>query len=127
MLRSVVKLLAIALVPAAPLLLASPAYAGAEACELISISADASCEVVVEGGCTARCEPLNFTASCAAELYATCDGQCMGTSSATCTGSCRADCEAECNVDPGSFDCSAACRADCGATCEGRCAAGAAG
>lgn len=125
MLRSIAKFAAVALVPAAFFFMSSTAHAGIEACGNIDVSANATCEVAVEGGCTAKCEPVNFTVSCAAELYATCDGSCTATATAQCTGSCQTSCEAECNVDPGSFDCEGACRADCSADCSGQCAASA--
>jgi hypothetical protein len=44
------------------------AEAGIEACGDIHVEAEAQCEVEVEGGCVAHCEPVRFEASCAAEL-----------------------------------------------------------
>lgn len=93
-----------------------------DACGNIEFSAEANCEMVVSGGCTARCEPLNFRAQCSADLYVGCEGQCTANASLTCTASCEADCSAECQVDPGSFECSAGCQADCRASCDGQCA-----
>jgi MYXO-CTERM domain-containing protein len=123
--RSIAKLLAVAILPAASFFVSSPAYAGIESCGNIDVSANANCKVEVQGGCTAQCQPLNFTASCSAELYASCNGMCNGTATASCTGGCQAGCEAECNVDPGSFECDGACRADCSANCAGQCTASA--
>lgn len=123
MFKSIAKLAAVAIVPAA-LFVSSAGHAReVEACGNLDFTANASCEVVVEGGCTAKCEPVNFTVSCAAELYAQCDGSCTGSATVECTGGCQASCEAECKVDPGSFDCNASCRADCSASCQGQCSA----
>lgn len=104
-------------------LLAAPATAraGIEACGDIHVEASAECEVMVEGGCEAQCEPFRMEAACAAELYAECQGQCEASASAECTGSCEADCQAQCEVDPGTFDCRASCEGDCQASCDGRC------
>ena len=93
------------------------------ACGGIELAANAKCEMRVEGGCTAACQPLNFQVQCAADLYVGCSGQCNAQIEASCTASCQASCEAECDVDPGSFECGASCRADCGASCNGACAA----
>jgi hypothetical protein len=123
MLKSIAKLAAVAIVPAASLLVSSPAHADASACGFVDLRADASCEVVVEGGCAVKCEPVSFTAACAADLYAQCDGSCTGSATVECTGGCQASCEAECKVDPGSFDCNASCRADCSAGCDAQCGA----
>jgi MYXO-CTERM domain-containing protein len=108
-----------------PLFTASEAQAAAslESCGNIHVEAEAECKVEVEGGCTARCEPVNFTAACAAELKASCDGDCNVEASAECSGSCNADCMAECEVTPAEFNCTASCQADCSADCSGRCAA----
>jgi MYXO-CTERM domain-containing protein len=107
-----------AAVLAAPLLLvASTANAAADraACGNIELAAGGSCEFLVEGGCTAECEPLNFTAAC--------DGQCNGSIEASCTAECSADCEAECTVNPGSFDCQGSCEVDCQGSCDAQCSA----
>ncbi|AKT36496.1 uncharacterized protein CMC5_006120 [Chondromyces crocatus] len=97
----------------------STASAGISACGNINVSAEARCEVVVEGGCTARCTPISFEAAC----YGRCDGRCTASVSAECTADCSASCQAECNVNPGSFDCEGTCRGNCQADCSGRCAA----
>ena len=86
------------------------------------MSAEAECTVEVEGGCVAKCTPVNVTAACAADLKLGCDGMCTGSASAECTGSCSADCMAECEVQPAEFNCQASCQADCSADCSGRCA-----
>ncbi len=92
-------------------------------CGGIYLSADSTCEIAVEGGCTAMCEPINFTATCSAELYVGCEGMCDASFEASCTADCQADCMASCEVDPGSFDCRADCTADIGARCEAECSA----
>jgi len=107
------------LAPAAlalPLLTSTPAAADSiSACGNIDVEANASCSVEVQGGCEARCQPINFTAAC--------QGECTASFSASCTGSCDADCHASCDVNPGSFECQGSCEADCNAGCEGHCAA----
>ena len=61
---------------AVPLLTASPAQAGLEACGNINVEASAQCKVEVEGGCVAKCTPVSFYASCSAKGYASCEGKC---------------------------------------------------
>lgn len=101
---------------------ATPASADIVAsCGSIELSASSECEVRVEGGCTASCEPVNFTAQCSAELYVGCSGMCTATATVQCTSSCQATCEAECTVDPAKFDCAASCRADCDGSCDATC------
>ena len=77
------------------------------ACGGLYLSPTTTCEILVEGGCMAQCEPVSFTASCSAELHVSCDGMCTGTLETSCEADCSASCEAECTVDPGSFDCQA--------------------
>lgn len=103
--------------------LAAPAHAGIDACGDIDIEASAQCELVVEGGCDVVCRPVNFTASCSAELYVACEGQCSASASVDCHASCEAGCEGSCDVDPGSFDCAASCSAGCSGDCTATCAA----
>jgi hypothetical protein len=118
---SFAPLLAVAL-SAAFLGFAAPASAGiVDSCGRIELSASAQCEMRVEGGCTASCQPVNFTAQCSAELYVGCGGECNVMIDASCTASCSATCEADCAVDPGKFDCAAACRADCSGSCDATC------
>lgn len=103
---------------AAPVLLfasAASAAPGPEACGNIQLTANAQCEFVTSGGCTAQCEPISFVAAC--------DGKCNASISASCTADCSGSCSAECEVNPGSFDCQASCKADCSADCAGRCSA----
>jgi hypothetical protein len=121
--RTILQLLIGAAFAAAPMLVPSTANAALESCGNIDLRGDARCEVVVEGGCLAQCEPVSFEASCAAELQVGCEGQCNASIDATCTASCSGGCEAECEVDPGSFECAGSCKADCSANCDGRCAA----
>lgn len=101
----------------APILHTTDADAGIGACGDIEVSADAQCELLVEGGCLAQCEPVNFTAACHGE----CSGTCSVEATAECTGSCSADCEAECEVDPGSFSCEGSCEAECSGSCDAEC------
>lgn len=109
----------------APLLLAAPAQAGIDACGNIDVEANAMCEMRVEGGCLAECEPVAVTASCAADLYVECNGECNAEIDASCTGSCEASCMGECDVDPGTFDCQGSCEASCDADCNAECSASA--
>ena len=114
---------------AAPLALAALGYAsearaGLEACGDIHVAANAQCEVLVDGGCVAECEPVSFEAACAAELYANCDGQCVAEASAECGVSCEGDCMAQCEAQPAEFDCRARCNADCQGECDASCSTG---
>jgi len=84
-------------------------------CGNIDIEANAECSVELEGGCTAQCVPLNFTASCR--------GECGATFDAGCTATCSGECGATCEVDPPSFSCEGECSANCGASCGGHCEA----
>jgi MYXO-CTERM domain-containing protein len=108
----------------AALLFAPEAKAGGlDACGDIFVEAEANCEVVVDGGCTAQCEPVAFNASCAAEGAIGCRGDCNLDVEATCTASCQTTCETDCNVDPGAFDCRASCEGNCSGQCSSRCSA----
>jgi len=115
------KLLLPALAFVAPFAWAGAAQAGIGACGNIHVEAEAECEVLVEGGCLAQCEPVSFQAQCAADLYVGCEGECNANFEASCVTSCQADCQAECDVDPARFDCRASCLADASASCSGRC------
>ncbi|NVB39723.1 hypothetical protein G6O69_17905 [Pseudenhygromyxa sp. WMMC2535] len=104
--------------------LSSTAQAGQlDACGNIFIDPGANCEILVEGGCQAQCEPFAFNASCAAEGSLGCSGSCDIDADVECTGSCQGSCEAECEVDPATFDCRATCEGNCSADCSSRCAA----
>ena len=95
-----------------------------EACGDIYVTADAMCEVVVEGGCTAMCEPVSFRAACAADLSVECSGMCTASAEASCMVSCDVVmCEARCEVDPGMFSCRAECTAGIEARCTSQCSA----
>lgn len=61
------------------------------------------CEVKVEGGCTAECRSINFTAGCS--------GGCTLTANASCTDNCGVSCIAQC--DPAKLDCVAGCHSEC--------------
>src|SRR4051794_19061648 len=112
--RSIASVLLGVFAFAAPVLMATPARAGIDACGNIDVQADAHCEVKADIDCTGSCTPLNFTAACEGQ----CSGSCNVSASATCTGSCDiAGCTAQCNVDPGSFDCSATCQGSCSGDC----------
>lgn len=114
---------------AVPLALFAPAVAraGIEACGNIDVKASAKCEVVAEGGCTARCEPLQVQAACSAKMTAQCDGQCTAQVDALCSGSCNTDCNAKCNANPGSFECQGSCTGTCEADCDAQCSGQASG
>lgn len=115
---------ALALVVPAAVHAAEPSLAS---CGDIYVEAEAECTMYVGPACEAMCEPVHFTAACAAELRAECEGPCDASASVACVGSCAADCRAECEVDPGAFNCHATCQADCAADCQGRCAGDARG
>ena len=117
--RRIAQLLVGSLTVIGSLFVAPEAFAGLEACGNINVSAEAQCEVVVEGGCTARCTPIAFEAAC----YGKCEGGCSGTVNAQCTTDCSASCQADCQADPGSFDCEGQCRGNCQADCSGSCSA----
>src|SRR5689334_17668130 len=86
------------------------ARAGLASCGDINVHADATCQVEVEGGCTAHCTQPKVELACSAKLEASCQGMCTAKADVKCTGACDVtSCEAKCNVDPGSFDCSAQC------------------
>ncbi len=113
-----------ALALVAPLFASNVAQAASlSSCGDIFVSGEAECEVLVEGGCTAMCEPLSVQAACAADLRVDCDGQCNAEIEANCDVDCQAGCEGRCDVDPGTFSCTADCQADCSADCSGSCAA----
>jgi MYXO-CTERM domain-containing protein len=122
--RSTAPWLALSSLAAAGAVFLSPgtAQAGIEACGNIEVRAEAQCTVEVEGGCTAKCEPVRFEASCAAKLEAQCSGQCTAEASVDCQGSCTGSCQGQCEADPGSLDCSANCKGTCEADCSGSCA-----
>lgn len=92
---------------------------GFSSCGDIEISAEATCKVEVEGGCTAQCTPVSFELSC----EASCDGECSASITGECSASCEADCSATCEVNPGSFDCQAHCEGECGGSCSAYCEA----
>ena len=104
---------------AIPMLMASPARAGLDACGDISVQGNAECKAEVKGGCTANCTPVHFEAACAAKGYASCKGQC-DLPSVNCSGSCEADCQGQCANNP-DFSCNVNCQANCDANCDGEC------
>lgn len=75
-----------------------------EACGGIDFRSIGECHFEVEGGCKAKCQPLNLVASC--------DGKCTATIVAECDTSCSAQCQTDCNANA-NFDCKGACEADC--------------
>lgn len=104
------------------LIAAGPAQAESlDACGDIFFEGGGSieCTVEVEGGCTAKCEPIAFEAQCAAELTVGCNGGCNATADVGCTGTCQGSCEADCTE--GQFDCQATCEGNCTADCAGNC------
>lgn len=100
---------------------AQAAIRGLEACGDIDVRGDARCELVAQGGCTARCEPVTLRAACAAKLTAQCSGECSARATADCTGSCTADCRGRCEANGGQLDCQGSCTGSCDADCNGRC------
>lgn len=113
----------VAAVGAFVLTVPTSASAQLEACGDIHIEASAMCEVMVEGGCTAMCEPLSFTASCAADLQVGCESECNVTEIETCTDDIVEACSTECNLNPGMFNCQAQCTANVSANCSAQCSA----
>jgi MYXO-CTERM domain-containing protein len=98
------------------------ARAGLSSCGDIDVQADATCQVEVEGGCTAHCAPPQLELACSAQLEASCKGGCTAMADVSCTGSCDLQgCQAKCDVDPGKFDCSAQCQVDADTQCQGEC------
>lgn len=85
----------------------------ADPCGGIELTAIGECHFEFDGGCEAKCEPLNFVAAC--------DGQCNLSIEASCDASCSGQCVADCEADPGRFDCRASCTADCQANAQARC------
>lgn len=109
---------------ALPVFSAQEASAGIGACGDIQVEANAQCSVEIEGGCTARCEPINFNAACAGELAIECGGECNASADIQCTGTCEGNCQAKCEIDPPKFDCRADCEANASADCSASCNAG---
>ncbi|HYP90303.1 MAG TPA: hypothetical protein VEQ59_19160 [Polyangiaceae bacterium] len=98
------------------------ARAGFSSCGDVNVEADASCQVEVEGGCTAHCEPPELQLACSAKLQASCSGECKAKADVSCTASCDLSaCKAKCDVDRGNFNCSASCTADADAHCTAEC------
>jgi hypothetical protein len=103
---------------AAPVLFfatSASAAPSADSCGNIALVATGDCHLDVTGGCTAKCEPIQFQAAC--------DGKCDVAIDASCTASCNGTCEAQCTVDPAKFSCQGSCEADCGGSCMSRCQA----
>ena len=103
------------------LLAAAPAQAGIDACGDINVRAKAECTVEVEGGCKAKCEPINMRAACTGKAQVECEGECDIDVDVSCTASCELDCQAECKIDPPKFDCRGRCEAEASADCSGTC------
>ena len=80
---------------------------------------DVECEILVEGGCEAACEPVAFSVECAADLYVECEGGCDFDIDVDCQVDCEAGCVTEC--EGGNFDCRAYCEGGCYADCDARC------
>lgn len=91
-------------------------------CGNIDVDANATCNVMAQGGCTVSdCTYL----ACSASAYADCKPTCSKPD-VTCEASCDiTSCEAACKVEPATFDCSgncsATCDADCGGSCDAKC------
>jgi hypothetical protein len=90
-------------------------------CGNLDIAGNAHCTLETSGGCTAKCTPVSFQASCSAQLEVSCSGQCTASADVNCNTSCTGSCNASCQANPGTFDCSGSCRADCEGNCSGQC------
>lgn len=105
-----------ALVLAAPLLSASSALASTT-CEtsrgVVTINDPTSCHYEIAGGCTSKCTPVSFNA--------TCSGTCSATAESTCTDTCQTKCNTECTTQPDTFVCEDYCAVDCEAGCASTC------
>lgn len=108
---------------ASSLVVTAPAHAILEECGNIDLSAEAECELVVQGGCQGKCEPPRMEIACAGDLYIGCQGECSASAEASCTASCQGECEAECDVNPGEFSCEGRCEAECAGDCSASCQA----
>lgn len=93
-----------------------------DACGNIDVSANASCKVMTQGGCTAQCTPVNVDIACNGKLEVSCQGGCTAMVDASCTTQCSGTCSGQCNADPGKFDCGAQCKTQCSGDCDARCA-----
>lgn len=82
-------------------------------CGNFDFTSGISCEIKVEGGCTAECTPLNFEAGCS--------GGCTAAATTDCTSTCGTQCIAEC--DPALLDCFAGCHAECDGEVQAQCEA----
>ena len=102
---------------------AAQAQNGLSACGNIDVDVEASCKVEVAGGCEAKCEPVNFRASCSARA----EVECTGGIDLECNTQCTLDAEASCTANPGSFECEGSCTGSCKADCSGNCEASASG
>jgi hypothetical protein len=114
---------------AAPVMLFSASALAADPCGKFAFDANGNyeCHVEVSGGCTAHCEPLEFTAACTGQCNVTVDVDCSATCQASCMGGCSGgmlpSCEADCSAD-----CEATCKGNCmGNTCAGDCKASCSG
>jgi hypothetical protein len=100
----------------------SPATANAtvlSACGNIDLSGNETCTVETSGGCTAACNPQDFTLQCSADLEVMCSGMCTVTADATCVTNCASSCTGGCTT--GSFSCEGSCDADCNGHCSSEC------
>lgn len=91
-------------------------------CGNITLPRTVSCQVLVEGGCTAKCTELNFRMQCAAQLELSCRGGCNAGIQPVCQEKCSDVCVQDCtNVTAPKFDCSASCQAKCDTNCTEEC------
>lgn len=102
--RSILSRWIIALAISTPAaLVATDAFAGADACGKFDFSGGFDCKIEVKGGCQAQCTPLKFEAGCS--------GGCTATAMGGCVDTCGTQCIAEC--DPAALDCFAGCHTEC--------------
>ena len=117
--RSILRFAPAALLFAASMSAASAASAASASatCKTskgdVTISDPTTCHFETAGGCSAKCTPLSFTA--------TCDGNCSASADGNCTSSCETKCNTECTKQPDTFTCKGYCTVDCQAGCVSNC------
>ncbi len=79
----------------------------------VTIHDTTTCHFETSGGCSAKCTPVSFTA--------TCGGKCKASASGSCTETCNTKCKTECTKQPDTFVCKDYCSVDCKASCSGSC------
>jgi MYXO-CTERM domain-containing protein len=114
--RSILRFAPAALLFAASMSAASAASASATCTTSkgeVTINDTTSCHFETSGGCSAKCTPLAFTA--------TCGGSCSASADGACTSSCETTCNTECTKQPDTFTCKGYCTVDCQSGCASSC------